>query len=351
MNNSKISIHPLFSFIIVARNASPYISGTLSDFLKQDYPLDRVELILVDGRSSDDTRHIMENFAEAHKELKVKVLDNPRKTLSCGWNVALANAKGDIILRVDAHSSIPPDFISKNFEAIFSGEDIVGGPRISRVHKGAWPGLLSLAEGSKFGSGLAEYRNPGNPKHVDTLAHASYKRRVFEKVGGYDERLVRNQDNEIHYRMKKAGFRLFFSPAIKSYHSPRSTLLGILKQKYGNGFWVGIIMGIHSRCFGLRHVVPALFVGALALAFVLGMIWNWFPFILISVSYGACAIVFTIEALLKAPLKTKPFCLFLPFIFFLMHASYGMGTFAGLVKMPFFILNTRGYVIPQPANR
>jgi glycosyltransferase involved in cell wall biosynthesis len=329
---------PVVSFIIVARNASQHLPQIFSNILAQDYPSDSLEILLIDGRSTDDTRNIMENFAGAHQEFNVRVLDNPGKILSCGWNVALAEAKGDIILRVDAHSSIPSDFISRNVGAILSGENIVGGATISKAHEGTWLGFLSLAEGSKFGSGVADFRNPGPSRYVDTLAHAAYKRSVFEKVGGYDERLVRNQDNEIHYRMKKAGFRFFFDPAIKSFHTPRSTLHGILKQKYGNGFWIGLTMGIQPRCFGVRHFVPALFVGALVVVFVLGIVWNWFPVIFLTASYGICAIVFTIEALLKAPLKIKALCLFLPFIFLLMHILYGVGTLVGLIKMPFFCL-------------
>ncbi|MBA7521919.1 hypothetical protein ES705_14031 [subsurface metagenome] len=342
---------PIVSFIIVARNASQHLPRIFSDILAQDYPVDRLELLLIDGRSTDDTRTIMEDFGKAHKEFNVKVLDNPGKILSCGWNVGLAEAKGDIILRVDAHSSIPPNFISRNVEAILSGESIVGGATISKIHKNIWPGLLSMAEGSKFGSGIADFRNPGPPRYVDTLAYAAYKRSVFEKVGGYHERLVRSQDNEIHYRMKKAAFKFFFDPAIKSFHTPRSTLYGILKQKYNDGFWVGLIMGIQPRCFGVRHFVPSLFVGALVIVFVLGIVWNWFPFIFLTVSYGICAIVFTIEALLKAPLKIKPLCLFLPFIFLLMHTSYGVGTFSGFIKMPMFVWRNRSYTVPNPVNQ
>jgi len=342
---------PIVSFIIVARNASQHLPRIFSNILAQDYPIDRLELLLIDGCSTDNTRNIMENFAVAHKELNVKVLDNPGKILPCGWNVALSGAKGDIILRVDAHCSIPSDFISKNVEAILSGENIVGGATISKKHESVWSGFLSLAEGSKFGGSAADFRNPGPSRYVDTIAYAAYKRSVFEKVGGYDERLVRNQDNEIHYRMKKAGFKFFFDPVIKSFHTPRSTLYGILKQKYGNGYWIGLTMGIQPRCFGIRHFVPALFVGALAIAFVLGIVWNWFPVIFLTIVYGTCAIVFTIESLLKAPLKIKALCFFLPFIFLLMHVAYGIGTLVGLIKMPLFIWKTRGYAIPQPINR
>lgn len=343
----KLSL-PLVSFIIVARNDAVYLPRILVDILRQDYPHDKLEIILVDGDSTDNSLGIMENFAENHPEVIAKVLNNPERILSCGWNVALAEAQGDIILRVDAHSSIPEDFITKNVESILSGEDIVGGQRITMIPSVSWRSILAIAERSKFGSGAAEFRNPGIPRYVDTLAHAAYKRSVFENVGGYDERLVRNQDMEIHYRMKKTGFRFFFDPKIKSSYISRSTLYELLKQKYTTGLWIGLIMGVQPRCFGLRHFVPALFVAALIIGFLLVIIWSWLPIVLLGILYGSGIFVFTFEAIIKAQFRLKPFCILLPIIFFLMHLIYGMGTWIGLVKMPFFVVKNRSYKIPNP---
>lgn len=155
----------------------------------------------------------MENFREAYKGLfrRVCVLDNPQKILPCGWNVALSEAQGDVILRVDAHSKIPADFIRQNVICMESGEKIAGGPRISIIDESSnWQCTLLMAEKSMFGSGIAKYRNANSPQYVNTLAHAAYSREVFERVGGYDERLVRTEDNEIHYRMREAGYKFFF---------------------------------------------------------------------------------------------------------------------------------------------
>lgn len=347
-----MSDFPLVSFIVIAHNAAWCLPHILSDILIQNYLKEKIEIILVNGKSTDDTHNIMENFAKAHQELNVKVLDNPGKILSCGWNVALSEAKGDIILRVDAHSSISSDFISRNVEAILSGENIVGGATISKKHEAVWPGLLSLAEGSKFGGSAADFRNLGPPpRHVDTLAYAAYKRSVFEKVGGYDERLVRNQDNEIHCRMRKAGFKFFFNPSIKSFHTPRSTLYDILKQKYNNGFWIGLIIGIQPRCFGMRHFVSALFVLALIILLGLGISGMWFSVISLGILYGIMAFIFAMEAMLKAQTGIKKtLCIVLPFVFLSMHVVYGIGTLVGLIKMPFFVWKTRGYKIPYPIN-
>lgn len=346
----KLSL-PLVSFIIVARNATIHLPRILADILRQDYPDDKLEIILVDGESTDNSLGIMEKFAENHHEMIAKVLNNPEKILSCGWNLALDEAKGDIILHVDAHSSIPKDFITKNVESILSGEDIVGGQSITMMPSGIWCSILAIAERSKFGSGAAEFRNPGIPRYVDTLAHAAYKQSVFANVGGYDERLVRNQDLEIHYRMKKAGFRFFFDPKIKSSYISRSTLYELLKQKYATGLWIGLIMGVQPRCFGLRHFVPALFVAALIIGSILIIIWSWLPLVLLGILYALGVFIFTFEAIIKAQFRLKPFCILLPIIFFLIHLIYGMGTWIGLVKMPFFIWKNRSYKIPRPITR
>jgi len=343
------SSFPIVSFIVVARNADKYLPDLFSDILAQDYPKDNLELLLVDSCSQDKSKEIMEEFAADHPNLMVKVLNNQGKILASGWNVALAEARGDIILRVDAHSRIPDDFLSSNVRRILAGEQIVGGPVISKSPRGLWGNLLSLAEKSKFGGGVAAFRNLGPSRYIDTLAYAAYHRKVFEAVGGYDERLVRSEDNEIHYRMKQAGFKFFFDPAIRSFHIPRSSLGGLLKQKYGNGLWIGLTMGIQPRCFVMRHFTPAIFVGAAILAFILGVGWSfWPPLVLLGTLYGLAAFVFTVVAMTQAPSKVKPFCIFLPAIFLLMHLTYGVGTLIGLMRAPYFRWRNRVYKLPWP---
>ncbi len=370
---------PLVSFIIIARNASCHLPGILSDLLAQDYPKEKMEVLLIDGCSQDRSRKIMQEFAFTHPGLRVKVLDNRGKILSSGWNVALAEAQGDIILRVDAHSKIPADFIRKNVLSILNGNDIVGGVTVSQTAgEGLWKSLLEFAERSKFGSGVADFRNPGPPGYVDTLANAAYRREVFETVGGYDERLVRNQDMEIHRRMKMAGYKLFFNPERISYHELRSSLKDILWKKWDDGKWIGLALGISPRCFGLRHFVPAMFTGALIISFIFGIfgipgitgitgigsimgiwgtwrsgigaIWGIGTLLFLSAVYSLAAFAFTIEAIVRAPLKIKPLCALLPIIFLLIHLSYGFGTWFGLAKMPLFIWEKGEYPRPWPAR-
>ena len=341
----------MVSFVVVARNAEKYLPNILKDILNQNYSKKQLELILIDGRSEDKTLQLMMDFKNSHNDFVIKVFDNPKKNLASGWNIALANSIGDIIIRVDAHTSISSDFINENIKALDGGEDIVGGQLFVAVFDRSDASVLALADTSRFGGGVANFRNLGQDNYIDSIAHAAYRRKVFEKVGGYDERLGRTEDNEMHYRIKKAGFKIYFSSKIRSCHIPRSNLRELLKQKYFNGFWIGLTMGIQPRCFRIRHFVPLFFVAALLSFIILGIINGFwcFLFMLIGI-YLIPAIFFSLKSMKTAHPQVKILCLRLPAIFFLMHLMYGLGTLIGLVNMPYFIWVNRNYCIPFPVK-
>ena len=334
------------SFIVVAYNAGNKLENLLKDLEKQDYNHDDIEIILVDSNSSDNTKDIMMKFKEINKTFsKVLVLDNPKKILPCGWNIALEASTGDLILRVDAHSSLPNDFISKNVNRIDMGEKIVGGHRISIIDENnAWQKTLLIAEKSIFGSGIATYRRKEREEYVSTLAHAAYSREVFKKVGGYDERLARTEDNEIHYRMKKAGYKFLLDPTIKSYHHARNSLSKMMKQKYLNGYWIGLTMGISPKCFSIYHFVPLVFVLALIFSIIFAFVFSGIPLILLLGAYFTFNILNTIFSIISE--KKHLDYLLLPFIFFLLHLSYGWGTLYGLIKLPFWIRLNKSFEYP-----
>lgn len=334
------------SFIVVAYNAGNKLEDLLKYLESQDYNHDNIEIILVDSSSSDNTKDVMKKFQDSNKSFsKIMVLDNPKKILPCGWNVALEASTGDLILRVDAHSSLPTDFISKNVKRIEMGEKIVGGHRISIIDENnAWQKTLLIAEKSIFGSGIASYRRKETEEYVSTLAHAGYSRDVFKEVGGYDERLARTEDNEIHYRMKKAGYKFLLDPTIKSFHHARNTLSKMMKQKYLNGYWIGLTMGVSPKCFSIYHFVPLAFVLALIITIIGAFTISVVPLALLLVAYFAFNIVNTIFSVIN---EKKHFeYLLLPFIFFLLHVSYGWGTLYGLIKLPFWIRKNKTFKYP-----
>ena len=318
------------SFIVVAYNAAGSLGALLGDLLVQTIPHEQIEALLVDSASTDATRAIMLDFAKA-TPFEVKVLDNPRRWLASGINVALAAATGDAIIRLDAHARIPKDFLENNLRALARGEDIVGGCVLGGAPSGAWESVLRTVDTSRFCGGAAPFRNGGEARYVDTLAYALYRREVYDKVGLYDERLRRTEDNDMHYRMRKAGYRFYFSPDIVSYHAARATMRGQLRQKWGNGYWIGRTMRIQPRCFAPRHLIPALFVLALLFGLLLLPFSVW-PLLLLLSAYLACDLVFAVRGALSQESGRLLALLTLPFLFPAVHVVYGVGTLAGLLS-------------------
>lgn len=318
------------SFIVVAYNAAGSLGALLEDLLAQTIPHEQIEALLVDSASTDATRAIMLDFAKA-TPFEVKVLDNPRRWLASGINVALAAATGDAIIRLDAHARIPKDFLENNLRALARGEDIVGGCVLGGAPSGAWESVLRTVDTSRFCGGAAPFRNGGEARYVDTLAYALYRREVYDKVGLYDERLRRTEDNDMHYRMRKAGYRFYFSPDIVSYHAARATMRGQLRQKWGNGYWIGRTMRIQPRCFAPRHLIPALFVLALLCCLLLLPFSAW-PLLLLLSAYLACDLVFAVRGALSQESGRLLALLTLPFLFPAVHVVYGVGTLAGLLS-------------------
>lgn len=330
----------LISLCVIALNEENTAGGLLENFTAQDYDKKQIEVLLIDGESTDGTRRIFEDFKREKESLfhSVRVLSNPGKTLPCGWNVALKNYRGEAILKVDAHACIPPDFVRKNVEVLASGEDICGGFRPTVLkEKTPWQETLLMAENSMFGSSIAPYRQNHGKTYVKSLFHAAYRREVFEKTGGFNEKLRRTEDNEMHYRMRKAGYRFCFHPDICSYQYIRSDLKKMLKQKYGNGYWIGVTAKICPGCLSLYHFVPFAFVVAIALTgigsallrarwiyFLTGAMWG---------TYWGLAILMALLAVAKAKKEQRSlYNILLPVLFFLLHVSYGAGTLMGLCK-------------------
>lgn len=331
------------SFIIVAYNADKYLNNSLNSLLNQDYDLKKIEVILVDSLSSDNTKKIMDKFKKDNlKKFKdILVLKNNNRTLPYGWNVALKKASGDVIVRVDAHSKFPENFISANVLEMGKGENIVGGHRISIASDNSrWQKLLLVAEESLFGSGIAKYRRQSKREYVSTLAHAMYRKKVFDEVGPYNVNLSRTEDNEMHYRMKKAGYKFLLSPNVVSYHCARNTFKGMVKQKYGNGKWIGITMYFCPRCFSLYHFIPFFFVLSIIACVLLAILKMPIFLILLAGLYA----LFNIINLIVITINNKFHIeyLLLPFIFFILHMAYGIGTIVGLVKGPFKKMKARG---------
>ena len=329
------------SFIIVALNAEHVLSKSLSSLKNQDYSHSEIEVILVDGLSSDKTKEVMLAFQQNETSFaRVVVRDNPGKYLACGWNLAIKEATGDVLLRVDAHTEFPKDFISKNIKCIESGESICGGRVLSVLEDNSQMSRVMLeSENSMFGGGFTFFRRGEVCKYTSTLAFAAYKKECFEAAGSYDERLVRTEDNDMHYRMHKNGYKFFFNPEIVSYRYCRSTFFKLLRQKFLNGYWVGLTMSVQPRAFSVFYLVPMLFVLGLLFLSILTLLTHW-PLIVYISAYAFVLLVSFISAVVKS--RFYPALLLLPFILLSLHVVYGIGTIKGLIYSPIWLKKSRG---------
>ncbi len=328
------------SLCTIAYNEEAVLNGLFRDFSEQSYPHDKIEIILVDNASTDNTKKMMEEFKNTDYGFeRVVIVDSTNKNQATAWNEALLHATGDIIIRVDAHSKIPRHFVAKNVFNINEGEDIVGGGRPNTTDgMSSWKFTLLAAEESLFGSSVADYRRaPAQKEYHDSLFHAAYKREVFEKVGGFNEDLGRTEDNELHYRMRMAGYKFCCCPEIISFQHTRNTLRKMIKQKYGNGYWIGLTVGVCPKCLNYFHFIPFVFVIALLLSILLWVVWNPVFFAILTAMYTMFNLVNTVGCLVLKKPNIK--FLLLPFIFPILHISYGIGTLVGLIKMPFWRKN------------
>ena len=342
----------LVSVAVVAYNEASCIGTLFEDIEAQDFPHDRMEIVLVDSASTDDTKAVMRAFAARHEEVegarqgeggnaassqpfaRVVLCDNPARILPAGWNVAIGEFHGDVLMRIDAHARIPADFVANNVRVLEEGEFVCGGPRPTAAHPSTpWSETLLLAEDSAFGSSIADYRKGGGKRYVSSAFHAAFRREVLERVGPYDERLVRTEDNDYFYRVREAGYRIRFDESIRSTQYARSTLRRMVHQKYANGYWIGRTLHVSPRCVSYFHLVPAVFVLALLLGALVGAICSWIPLVVLVALYLAADLAVSAIAVIGSRKRSAHMAL-LPAIFPLIHVPYGVGTLLGVCKVP-----------------
>ena len=324
------------SLCVIALNEANFLPKLLKDLSNQTYPKGKTEIVLVDSGSSDDTKALMNQFAAVnrHEYLGIKVLDNPKRIPAAGWNKVLQVASGDVIVRIDAHAHIPPEFTTKNVANIKCGEFVSGGvrPCISE-NQTAWGDLLLATKNSLFGSSINISRRGTKKQYVKTMFHAAYRREVFEAVGGFNENLLRTEDNEMHYRIRQAGYRFCFDPEIISYQYARNSLRKMIKQKYGNGYWIGLTLGVCPGCISPFYLVPFAFLLGILFTTVLALMGYGFLAAVMWSAYGLFVLTGTITSAIYG--KANWLLPLMPLLFLVLHISYGIGTLVGLVNMPF----------------
>jgi len=317
------------SIIITARNEEKYLPMLFEDIQNQTYPLQNIEVVLMDSNSTDNTRKLMEEFKKNNENLSVQIVTNERQIQAAGFNEGVKHATGDVILKIDAHSRIPEDFVQKNVDEILAGAYVCGGNRPTVVDSDSdFSKTLHIVEESALGSSIANYRKSNVKRKVNSIFHGMYRKEVFEKVGLADERLLRTEDNEFHYRVRKAGFDIIFNPEIESYQYIRPTFTKMIQQKFANGYWIGLTSHVCRDCLSLFHFGPGVFVATLLILMMLTPI-SFTPLLTVVVLYLLAVLGLSIFEISKQ--KFNPTLLLIPFVMIAVHFAYGIGTIKGWI--------------------
>ena len=309
------------------RNESGFITQSLGSVIGQDYPTELLEIIVADGMSGDDTRALVNELISDHPHHTIKLIDNPRRITPVGLNLALAQAQGEIIMRMDGHAVLPPDYITQLLHKLQTTDaSNVGGVTISETSDG-WGKVIALGMSSPFGVGGARWRYSKQEEYVDTVFPGMWRREVFDQIGIFDEELARNQDDEFNFRLRAQGGKILLCPTVKIKYYNRSTPHKLMRQYYQYGFYKVRVMQKHPAQMSPRHFVPTLFVVSL-LASLLLLFFSIWPLVLVAGSYLLANLGASIWTGRQAKLADK---LRLPIVFMILHISYGWGFLRGLI--------------------
>ena len=325
---------PFVSVLVPCRNEVAFIQKCMESIVRNGYPDDRLQILVIDGMSTDGTREVVRGYARRHN--CVTMLDNPRLITPVALNVGIRAAHGAHLLWMSAHNEYERDYIHTCVDwAMKSGADNVGGVIVTVPRDDGFVGrAIAAALTHPFGVGGSKFRTSvGEPVWVDTVFGGCYRRDVFDRVGYFNERLVRGQDFEFNMRLKKAGLRTLLVPTIRSIYYARSRPLEFLKHNWRNGEWA-ILPFRYSDVVpvSLRHLLPMFFAGAVILTGLLALFFpglRWLP-LLVTVPYLSGAIWAAVRVALNARDARLVFAM--PVVFISLHLSYGIGSLWGAVR-------------------
>ena len=339
-----MNILPLVTVIVPCRNEEKFIAKCLASIIALDYPRESLEVIVVDGLSNDSTRCIIYDFVKSHNF--VKLFDNPNRVTPFALNIGIKNATGEFVVWMSAHNEYSRDHIRKCIKYMREfNADAVGGvirtiPRVDTFIGRVICNVLS----HKFGVGDSSHKiGSTNPVWADTAFGVCYKRELFDKVGLFNERLSRGQDMEFAMRLKRAGYKTLLCPDIVSFYYARSDLKSFIRHNFLNGIWAIYPFKLSKYIpVSFRHLVPLFFVLTLMILFILTVIAAILGLaslaVVISIllffvcaAYLILAIYYSMQNAIKYAALGYLFAM--PLIFLVLHLSYGLGSFWGLVTL------------------
>ena len=326
----------MISVICPIYNEEKYIAKCIESILEQDYPKDDLEVIFVDGMSTDRTREIVAEYTAKYPF--IRLIDNPERIVPPAMNKGILASKGDIIMRLDAHSTYASNYFSVLVKALYDlGADNVGAVCKTDVLNKT-PKALAIKEvlSNKFGVGNSTFRT-GVDKvmEVDTVPFGCWRRDVFDKYGLYDVRLVRNQDIELNKRILRGGGKILIVPDTYCTYLARENYKALAKNNFGNGKW-NILTVFYTKQFdslSIRHFIPLAFVLSLILPLLCSVIYWPIAFVALLSLLAYLGLVGAISAKLSISKNLNFRYLIASFI--VLHVSYGWGSLVGLLSLPF----------------
>jgi glycosyltransferase involved in cell wall biosynthesis len=335
---------PLVSIIIPCYNEQGRIRALLEAIRAQTFPPRSLEVVLADGLSTDGTRQVITEFAQAQDNLSIHVVDNPRRIIPAALNCALREAQGEIILRLDAHCLPYPDYVERCVADLQAGlgENVGGSWDIQPGAKTWMAASIAAAAAHPLGAGDALYRHASRAAAVDTVPFGCFKRDLLAVVGFFDESLLTNEDYEFNVRIRKAGGRVWLDPAIRSVYFARASLSELIRQYARYGYWKARMLRRYPGTLRARQALPPLFVASLILAAALALFLPFFRLVLAGEILVYALILLGAGALSAWVQRRASLLVGFALAIAAMHVSWGTGFLWSMIK---------GIIIPEVSQR
>lgn len=335
--HDKAQALPSVSVVIPCYNEERFIAQVLDNLARQ-YEGSLYEIIVVDGRSTDRTREVVQEYTARSTDVRVRLLDNPSRAIPAALNIGIAAASGEIIVRMDAHSIPSENYVRRAVELLReTGAAVVGMPwRIKPGAESRTARAISLAVAHPFGIGDAKYRlgNSEGTQAVDTVPFGVFRKSLWRELGGFNEELLANEDYDFHYRARQRGGQVLLDTAEHSQYFARATFRELAAQYARYGGWKAQMLKLHPRSIRLRQMVAPAFVSSIVVLGLLGLWWRpaWWLLAAELVAYGALALFFALRLARKAgDWKLAPS---ISHAFLLVHCAWGGSFLLGLLRRP-----------------
>jgi glycosyltransferase involved in cell wall biosynthesis len=322
---------PFVTVVIPCRNEESHIARCLDSIIANDYPKDRLEILILDGRSEDRTAEIVGRYAERYP--MIRVIDNAQKHIPAALNTGIRNAQGDTIIKMDAHSTYEPDHISRcvAYQETYGAENVGGVCKMSPGSDTAVARAIVVGLGHPFGSGNAYVKvGVDKPTWSDTAAFGCFKKNLFLRVGLFDERLLSSSDMDMNMRIREAGGRILLVPDVVVHYCADSNLRAFLRHNFADGVWATYVLKFGSRGWSWRHWIPLVFVLGMLMplvSYAINPAFLWLSLVT-AASYLAVCIGVSLQIAFGA--NDLTLALLLPLVFGVRHLAHGVGSLFGL---------------------